>query len=107
MESNFMSCATGSKQAEFDILDGFGTSQDGLTSARAYMEQHWDTWITEDDFRSLAAQGINTVRLPSDTGRLVPTSPTTALLSSTSRSTNSAGATSHVLSTGLPSTTLV
>lgn len=64
MEGNFMSCATGPKQAEFDILDGFGTSSGGLTSARAYMEQHWDTWITEDDFRNLAAQGINTVRLP-------------------------------------------
>ncbi|GAC97085.1 glycoside hydrolase [Pseudozyma hubeiensis SY62] len=64
MEGNFMSCATGTKQAEFDILDGFGTSSDGLTSARAYMEERWDTWITEDDFRNLAAQGINTVRLP-------------------------------------------
>ncbi len=28
------------------------------------MEQHWDTWITEDDFRKLAQMGINTVRLP-------------------------------------------
>ncbi|CBQ70574.1 related to Glucan 1,3-beta-glucosidase precursor [Sporisorium reilianum SRZ2] len=64
MENNFMSCATGPKQAEFDILDGFGTSSAGLSSARAYMEQHWDTWITEDDFRSLAQMGINTVRLP-------------------------------------------
>lgn len=64
MEGSFMSCATGTKQAEFDILDGFGTSKDGLTSARAYMEQHWDTWITEDDFRNLAQMGINTVRLP-------------------------------------------
>lgn len=64
MEGGFMSCATGTKQAEFDILDGFGTSKDGLMSARAYMEQRWDTWITEDDFRNLAAMGINTVRLP-------------------------------------------
>ena len=64
METDFMSCATGTKQAEFDILDGFGTSRDGLTSARAYMEKRWDTWITEDDFRNLAQQGINTVRLP-------------------------------------------
>ncbi|GAC72606.1 hypothetical protein PANT_7d00186 [Moesziomyces antarcticus T-34] len=64
MEGGFMSCATGTKQAEFDILDGFGTSRDGLSSARAYMEQHWDTWITEDDFRKLAQMGINTVRLP-------------------------------------------
>ncbi|EPQ28427.1 uncharacterized protein PFL1_04253 [Pseudozyma flocculosa PF-1] len=64
MEADFMSCATGSKQAEYDILDGFGSSPDGLKSARAYMEEHWDTFFTEDDFRKMAAMGINTVRLP-------------------------------------------
>ncbi|EST06233.1 Glycoside hydrolase, family 5 [Kalmanozyma brasiliensis GHG001] len=64
MEPRFMSCALHSKQSEYDLLRGFGTSQTGLTSARAYMEEHWDTWITEDDFAQLAKIGINTVRLP-------------------------------------------
>lgn len=64
METNFMACALGSKQAEYNIVQGFGTSSDGLKSARAYMEQHWDTWITEADFAKMAKMGINTVRLP-------------------------------------------
>lgn len=64
MESNFMSCATGAKQAEFDILSGFGTSAAGIGNATAYMERHWDTWITENDFKKLAQIGINTVRIP-------------------------------------------
>lgn len=64
MENNFMSCATGAKQAEFDILSGFGTSANGIGNATAYMEKHWDTWITEDDFLKLAQIGINTVRIP-------------------------------------------
>lgn len=64
MEPRFMSCALNSKQSEYDLLRGFGTSQAGLTSARAYMEEHWDTWITENDFAQLAQMGINTVRLP-------------------------------------------
>ncbi|PWN48295.1 glycoside hydrolase [Violaceomyces palustris] len=64
METAFMACATGTQQAEFDIVNGFGTSQAGLVSAQAYMEQHWDTWITEQDFINLANMGINTVRLP-------------------------------------------
>lgn len=64
MESNFMSCATGAKQAEFDILSGFGTSANGIGNATAYMEKHWDTWITENDFLKLAQMGINTVRIP-------------------------------------------
>ncbi|PRP87384.1 putative LRR receptor-like serine/threonine-protein kinase [Planoprotostelium fungivorum] len=28
------------------------------------LEQHWSTWINETDFATMAAQGINTVRLP-------------------------------------------
>jgi hypothetical protein len=33
-------------------------------NARAILEQHWDTWITEQDFAYIASKGINTVRLP-------------------------------------------
>jgi len=28
------------------------------------MESHWDTWITEEDWASIQAQGFNTVRIP-------------------------------------------
>ncbi|CEH14860.1 hypothetical protein CBOM_02676 [Ceraceosorus bombacis] len=64
MQSNLFSCSTGGKQAEYDVLDGFGQSAAGVRNATAYMERHWDTWITEDDFAKLAAQGINSIRLP-------------------------------------------
>lgn len=64
MESKFMSCGTGSKQAEMDILSGFGTSKAGIGNATSYMEKHWDTWITESDFAKMATIGINTVRIP-------------------------------------------
>lgn len=64
MQSNYLSCGTGAKQAEMDILNGFGKTTSGVTSAKAYLEKHWDTWITEDDFAKLAKIGINTVRIP-------------------------------------------
>lgn len=41
MESSLFSCATGGKSAEYDILDGFGQSKKGVSSAKAYMEKHW------------------------------------------------------------------
>lgn len=28
------------------------------------LEEHWDTWITEDDFKRMADYGLNTVRIP-------------------------------------------
>ncbi|UZJ52300.1 hypothetical protein CBS101457_001620 [Exobasidium rhododendri] len=64
MASNFFSCSTGGNQAEYDVLDGFGQSAAGVSNATAYMEKHWDTWITEADFIKMASMGINTVRLP-------------------------------------------
>lgn len=64
MQSNYMSCGTGSKQAEMDLLNGFGKTATGVESAKAYLEEHWDTWITEADFAKLAKIGINTVRIP-------------------------------------------
>lgn len=64
MESNFMKCAKGDGSSEHALLSGFGTSANGLKSAQYYLEQHWDTWITEDDFKWLASKGFNTVRIP-------------------------------------------
>ena len=64
MASQFFSCSTGGKQAEYDVLDGFGQTKAGVGNATSYMERHWDTWITEADFEKMASMGINTVRLP-------------------------------------------
>ncbi|KAH9838253.1 glycoside hydrolase [Rhodofomes roseus] len=32
--------------------------------ASSALEQHWDTWITEDDFKAIKAAGLNHVRIP-------------------------------------------
>ncbi|PWN20541.1 glycoside hydrolase [Microstroma glucosiphilum] len=64
METSFMDCAIYAGTSEFSIVSGFGTSADGLKSAQNYMEKHWDTWVTEDDFAYLASRGVNTVRIP-------------------------------------------
>ncbi|KAG5647194.1 hypothetical protein DXG03_001153 [Asterophora parasitica] len=60
MSPSLFKCAAGKKLSELDIASGWGS----LDSARSVLERHWDTWITEADFRYLAGIGINTVRLP-------------------------------------------
>ena len=64
MDPAFFSCATGGAAAEYDILDGYGQSPNGIKNVTQKMTKHWDTWIVEDDFRRMASIGINTVRLP-------------------------------------------
>ncbi|ESK85922.1 glycoside hydrolase family 5 protein [Moniliophthora roreri MCA 2997] len=48
-----------------DIIDEwtFGQLQDRGTATNR-LRQHWDTWITEQDFRDIAAAGLNHVRIP-------------------------------------------
>ncbi|RDB29660.1 Glucan 1,3-beta-glucosidase [Hypsizygus marmoreus] len=41
----------------------FGQFQD-RTKAANTLKSHWDTWITEADFRAIAAAGLNHVRIP-------------------------------------------
>lgn len=60
MSPSIFECASGSKLSELDIAYGWNSVQ----GARAVLEQHWDTWITQSDFDQLASIGINTVRLP-------------------------------------------
>jgi hypothetical protein len=60
MVPSLFKCASGNKQAEYDIASGWG----GVDGARQVLERHWDEWITESDFAYLASIGINTVRLP-------------------------------------------
>lgn len=42
----------------------FGQYQDG-DKAQSILENHWDTWITEDDFAAIANAGLNHVRYAS------------------------------------------
>ncbi|KAJ7475829.1 glycoside hydrolase family 5 protein [Mycena latifolia] len=41
----------------------FGSLQDPDT-ALSVLQNHWETWITEDDFIAIAAAGLNHVRIP-------------------------------------------
>jgi len=36
----------------------------GKEGAKAKLEQHWNSWFTQDDFRQMAAAGLNHVRIP-------------------------------------------
>lgn len=33
-------------------------------NAKAILEQHWDEWITENDWNWMVEHGINSIRLP-------------------------------------------
>ncbi|KAJ7931496.1 glycoside hydrolase family 5 protein [Mycena leptocephala] len=41
----------------------FGGMQDPAT-ALSVLQNHWETWITQDDFAAIAAAGLNHVRIP-------------------------------------------
>ncbi|KAH9942759.1 glycoside hydrolase [Amylocystis lapponica] len=41
----------------------FGQMQNA-SQALAVLQNHWDTWITEDDFQAIKAAGLNHVRIP-------------------------------------------
>lgn len=60
MTPSIFKCASGKRLSELDIASGWGS----ISAARAVLEQHWDTFITQADFEYLASIGINTVRLP-------------------------------------------
>jgi hypothetical protein len=58
MVPSLFACAAQPAVSELDVANGWGGS------ARALLERHWDTWITEKDFQWMASIGVNTIRLP-------------------------------------------
>ncbi|EMD32256.1 glycoside hydrolase family 5 protein [Gelatoporia subvermispora B] len=54
-DSPFQSAASPA-QSDLDVARG--------GNAKEILEHHWDTWITDEDWAWLTAQGINTVRIP-------------------------------------------
>lgn len=36
----------------------------GKTAAQQRLNQHWNSWITEADFKEIASMGLNHVRIP-------------------------------------------
>ncbi|THH12572.1 hypothetical protein EW146_g7570 [Bondarzewia mesenterica] len=45
-------------QSDYDVTKGSFTKK--------VLEHHWDSWITEDDWKWISERGLNTVRIPSD-----------------------------------------
>lgn len=44
---------------EYTLADAMGRD-----AAKAMLQKHWDTWYTADDFKQMAAAGLNLVRIP-------------------------------------------
>lgn len=49
----------GAYQSEFDCVSGIG--QDAANTA---FQNHWNTWITQDDITEMVNYGLNTIRIP-------------------------------------------
>ncbi|KAH1216074.1 putative glucan 1,3-beta-glucosidase A [Glycine max] len=46
-------------QGEYQVTSGYGP-----TKAHQVMKEHWKTFIVEDDFKFIASNGLNAVRIP-------------------------------------------
>ncbi|RMZ86061.1 hypothetical protein DV737_g3, partial [Chaetothyriales sp. CBS 132003] len=46
--------------SEFDCV----ASLSNQSKANSLFQQHWDSWITQDDFTKMVSYGLNTVRIP-------------------------------------------
>ena len=44
----------------------------GQSEASSRLTNHWNTWITQDDFNQIAAAGLNHVRIPIGYWALAP-----------------------------------
>jgi len=48
------------------------TEQLGKDAAKSRLQQHWNSWITQDDFNQMAAAGLNHVRIPIGYWSVIP-----------------------------------
>ncbi|XP_027333458.1 probable glucan 1,3-beta-glucosidase A [Abrus precatorius] len=54
-----MNILNNSLRGEYQLTNGYGP-----TRAPQVMRDHWNTYITEDDFKFMSASGLNAVRIP-------------------------------------------
>lgn len=54
-----MTITTGGLQGEFQVTNGYGPKM-----APEIMQEHWSTFIVEDDFKFISENGLDTVRIP-------------------------------------------
>ncbi|XP_044511267.1 probable glucan 1,3-beta-glucosidase A [Mangifera indica] len=57
--SVFVMTIAGRLQGEFQVTNGYGPNK-----APQIMREHWATFIVEDDFKFIAENGVNAVRIP-------------------------------------------
>ncbi|KAH9690820.1 Mannan endo-1,4-beta-mannosidase [Citrus sinensis] len=57
--SVFEMTIAGRMQGEFQVTNGYGPQK-----APQVMRKHWSTYIVEDDFKFIAGNGLNAVRIP-------------------------------------------
>ncbi|XP_043693518.1 probable glucan 1,3-beta-glucosidase A [Telopea speciosissima] len=57
--SVFESNIVGTMQGEFQVTNGYGPDK-----APQVMQEHWSTFIVEDDFKFISKNGLNAVRIP-------------------------------------------
>lgn len=48
------------------------TQELGKDAAKSKLQQHWNSWITESDFKQMAAAGLNHVRIPIGYWSVIP-----------------------------------
>lgn len=56
LATQLYSHAADPKQSDFDLARA--------NDAKALMEHHWDTWVTDDDWNWIKQRGFNSVRIP-------------------------------------------
>ncbi|KAH7567787.1 hypothetical protein JRO89_XS07G0149000 [Xanthoceras sorbifolium] len=57
--SVFVMTISGRMQGEFQVTNGYGPNK-----APQIMREHWNTFIVEDDFKFIAGNGLDAVRIP-------------------------------------------
>ncbi|KAK7301248.1 hypothetical protein RJT34_12109 [Clitoria ternatea] len=55
----FVTTIAGRMEGEFQVTNGYGPHK-----AQQVMKEHWSTFIVEDDFKFIASNGLNAVRIP-------------------------------------------
>jgi hypothetical protein len=58
-ETEWQNMGCGAYQSEFDCVSGLGQS-----AANSAFQQHWGSWITQDDITQMQSYGLNAIRIP-------------------------------------------
>jgi glucan 1,3-beta-glucosidase len=57
-----------------NAVDEWTFSQQATNPAQA-LQNHWDSWVTEDDFKVMASVNVNMIRIPVGYWAFIPTDP--------------------------------